>query len=219
MLQTKVVENIKTHILCLVNNFLFSKIVVFMRKRGRNIVERGKPQMTIWRMRIACWIPKATNTHSGCVTLIAFPLQQRLHEGASMLRLYVYCLSCYNFVFMFLQFVLTLGINCQHLSLNNRKNLFNILISHVKLNQPASHRRNWCLIPDRPLDIFGGQSRSHFSYIPPTLHIHSFIHYRRCKTAVIESVIKLRPLKREACVTLTGKSLYRSRYEPETPLQ
>jgi len=30
----------------------------------KNIVERGRAQMTIWRMRIACWIPKATNTHS-----------------------------------------------------------------------------------------------------------------------------------------------------------
>jgi hypothetical protein len=42
--------------------------------------------MTIRRMRIACRTPKATNTHTGCVILIAFPLQQRLHERASMLR-------------------------------------------------------------------------------------------------------------------------------------
>jgi hypothetical protein len=42
--------------------------------------------MTIWRMRIACWIPKATNTHSEYVILIAFPLQQRLYERASVLR-------------------------------------------------------------------------------------------------------------------------------------
>jgi hypothetical protein len=37
-------------------------------------------------MRAACCIPKATNTHSNYVTLIAFPLQQRLHKRASMLR-------------------------------------------------------------------------------------------------------------------------------------
>ena len=37
-------------------------------------------------MRIACWIPKATNTHSEYVILIAFPLQQWLHGRASMLR-------------------------------------------------------------------------------------------------------------------------------------
>jgi hypothetical protein len=38
------------------------------------IVEPDRPQMTIWLMRIACGIPKATNTHSECVTLFAFPL-------------------------------------------------------------------------------------------------------------------------------------------------
>jgi len=29
--------------------------------------------MATWGMRIACWIPKATNTHSEYVILIAFP--------------------------------------------------------------------------------------------------------------------------------------------------
>jgi hypothetical protein len=41
----------------------------------KNTVDLDKPQMTIWRMRIACWIPKATDTHSEYVILIAFPLQ------------------------------------------------------------------------------------------------------------------------------------------------
>ena len=40
--------------------------------------------MTIWRMRIACWILKYTNTHSQYVILIVFPLQQLLHERASI---------------------------------------------------------------------------------------------------------------------------------------
>jgi hypothetical protein len=30
----------------------------------KNIVETDRPQVTVWRMRIAYWIPKATNTHS-----------------------------------------------------------------------------------------------------------------------------------------------------------
>ena len=29
----------------------------------KNIVELERLQMTIWRIRIACWTPKATNTH------------------------------------------------------------------------------------------------------------------------------------------------------------
>jgi len=41
--------------------------------------------MTIWRMRIECWIPKAIDTHSECVKLITFPLQQWQHERSSVL--------------------------------------------------------------------------------------------------------------------------------------
>jgi hypothetical protein len=42
--------------------------------------------MTTRRMRIARWIPKATNTNSEYVMLIAFPLQHWLHERALILR-------------------------------------------------------------------------------------------------------------------------------------
>jgi hypothetical protein len=59
----------------------------------KNVVERGWPQMTIWRMRSAYWIPKSINTHSEYVILIAFPLQQWLHAHASVLRhTYIACL-------------------------------------------------------------------------------------------------------------------------------
>jgi len=51
--------------------------------------------MTVWRMRTACWIREATNTHSKCVLLIAFPLQW-LHERASVLQ--VHGLSFISFV-------------------------------------------------------------------------------------------------------------------------
>jgi hypothetical protein len=44
-------------------------------------------------MRFECWITKATNTHSEYVLLIAFPLQQRFRERASMLRSPAHCLS------------------------------------------------------------------------------------------------------------------------------
>jgi hypothetical protein len=53
------------------------------------VVERGRLRMTIWRMRIACWITKATNTHSQYVMLIAFPVRQWLHERSTTL-LYTY---------------------------------------------------------------------------------------------------------------------------------
>jgi hypothetical protein len=38
----------------------------------KNTAEQGKPQMKIRRMRIACWIRKATNTHSEYIRLKAF---------------------------------------------------------------------------------------------------------------------------------------------------
>ena len=55
--------------------------------------------MTIWRMRIACWIPKATNTHSEYIILIPFPLQQWLHERTSILR-YTYTAVLFNSLFL-----------------------------------------------------------------------------------------------------------------------
>jgi len=38
----------------------------------KNIEEPGRPQMTIWRMRVACGVPKATDTHSECAILTVF---------------------------------------------------------------------------------------------------------------------------------------------------
>ena len=88
--QIKVVEKIKTHILCSITFFPRKPSRFIMRK---NVIEEGRPQMTKRRMRIACWIPKATNTRTGCVILNAFPLQQWLNERASILHLkYTACL-------------------------------------------------------------------------------------------------------------------------------
>jgi len=59
----------------------------------KNTVELGRPQMTIRRMRIACWIPRARNSYSEYVIHIAPPLQQWLNERASMSRFtYIGCL-------------------------------------------------------------------------------------------------------------------------------
>jgi len=48
-------------------------------------------------MRVACWINKATHTHSEYVIPIALLLQQWLLERPSLLLLYVCCLSCLTF--------------------------------------------------------------------------------------------------------------------------
>jgi hypothetical protein len=49
------------------------------------ILELVRPQMAIWRMRIACWIHNTTNTHSEYVIHIASQLQQWLHKRQSIL--------------------------------------------------------------------------------------------------------------------------------------
>ena len=46
-------------------------------------------------MRFACWINKDTDIHSEYVLFVAFPWQQWLCERASILRLYVNCVSCH----------------------------------------------------------------------------------------------------------------------------
>ena len=49
--------------------------------------------MTLWHMRTAGWIPKATNTHSEYAKFIAFPLQQWLHERTTLFRYtYIACI-------------------------------------------------------------------------------------------------------------------------------
>ena len=59
-------ENQNTHFVF--SNFFFSfGNRALGEKMWKNIVERRRPQMTIWRMCIACWIVKATNTHTQVV--------------------------------------------------------------------------------------------------------------------------------------------------------
>jgi hypothetical protein len=64
----------------------------------KNIVEPDRPQMAIWRMRIACWITEATSTHSEYVILFPVPPQQLLNESPSMLR---YANTAYRVVTQF----------------------------------------------------------------------------------------------------------------------
>jgi len=91
----KFVEKTKTLFLCSIRFFENLAIHEIMWK---NCIQRGRPHVTIRRMCSACWIPRPTNTHSEYVMLIDFPLQQWLHERASML-LYTYsaCLVCFQF--------------------------------------------------------------------------------------------------------------------------
>jgi len=70
MSRTKVVEKIKTHILRSVTFFFENRAVYEIM--WKNNVERGRPHMAIWRMRIACRIDKSTNTRLQYVISLAF---------------------------------------------------------------------------------------------------------------------------------------------------
>jgi len=64
MFQTKVVEKIKTFILCSVT--FFENHAVY-EKMWKSVAEQGRPQMAVWCKLIACWIPKAINTYNQVV--------------------------------------------------------------------------------------------------------------------------------------------------------
>jgi len=83
MFQTEVKKKIK-HVLWSVTFILFFENRAVYEIMWKNTVEVDKSQMTICRMRIACWVTKATKHTLRIPT--AFPLQQRLHERASVLH-------------------------------------------------------------------------------------------------------------------------------------
>jgi hypothetical protein len=58
IVQMQVVEKHGTHVLFSIT-FPNRAVCEIMWK---NVVQRGRPHLTIRRMRIACWIPKAANT-------------------------------------------------------------------------------------------------------------------------------------------------------------
>jgi hypothetical protein len=82
------------HISCSITFFSFENRVIY-EIMWKNILEPGRTQIRICYMCIACWIPKATNTHSDYIILIAYPIQTLLREGASILHYtYTACLLC-----------------------------------------------------------------------------------------------------------------------------
>ena len=107
--------------------------------------------MTIWRKRIACWIPKATRTHPPHVKLIAFPLQQWLQERASVLP------------YMYITHLIITCCTCH--SVKKRTNLHPLYIVVVELSHNSSPK--WRCTMSRP-----GDRRTSFSTM--ALHFKDF---------------------------------------------
>jgi len=76
------------------NIYFFFENLAGYEKMWKMILEPGRPQMAIWRMGIAYWITKTTNTQSEFVILIVLTLQELSQGHATLLRLYVHCLFC-----------------------------------------------------------------------------------------------------------------------------
>jgi hypothetical protein len=97
MFQTKVVDKIKTHILC---SIFFSEnraVYEIMWKQDGTARQAIDTTYVIWRMRSACWITNATNMHSEYVIFTAFSRQRWLRERASIL--------CYTHIACLLEFI------------------------------------------------------------------------------------------------------------------
>ena len=60
----------------------------------KNIALRGRPLMTKWRMRIACWVPEATNSHRTVCNTHCFSTATMVAQTCLSVALYVHCLYC-----------------------------------------------------------------------------------------------------------------------------
>ena len=58
----------------------------------KNIVQPDRQQMTIWRMRISCWITEATDIHQQCVKH-QFSTAKMVKRTCHNVTLHVRCLS------------------------------------------------------------------------------------------------------------------------------
>jgi hypothetical protein len=81
----------KTHILCSITFFFKNRAIYEIM--WKDIGELDRPRLTVWHMCIACWIPKATNTHSEYVItycLFTAVMVSQIHHSV---KVYVHCLS------------------------------------------------------------------------------------------------------------------------------
>jgi hypothetical protein len=79
--ETKLAQQIKTHILCSI--IFFSKILRLW-DNVENLCRADTLWLILWLMCIACWVTRATNTHSDYVIVIAFPQQELWQARTSM---------------------------------------------------------------------------------------------------------------------------------------
>jgi len=90
-------ENKNTHFVF--SKFFFPENRAVYETTWKNVVEPGRPQTIIWRMRIACCIPKATNTNSEICNTHRCSTTAMVARTRHNVTLYVQCLSVCLFLF------------------------------------------------------------------------------------------------------------------------
>jgi hypothetical protein len=63
------------------------------------IVQRDMPQLTIWRMRIACFIAKAKNTYSDTVLQVILIMFKYVEHSTYFSMVFYFILLIYLFAF------------------------------------------------------------------------------------------------------------------------
>jgi hypothetical protein len=84
------------HTLCSITSFENSVVHEIMWK---NVVEQGRPQMTVWRTCIACSIPRATTTPRLCSTY-SFSTAAVVARMNLNVMLHILFLSCLTFAIL-----------------------------------------------------------------------------------------------------------------------
>jgi hypothetical protein len=88
----EIVEKTDTHTLCW-EIFFFGNFAV-CEIMWQYVVEPGRPQITMWHMRVACWVPKPKNTFQMCTMYCYFTatIVVRTHLTVT---LFLHFLSCH----------------------------------------------------------------------------------------------------------------------------
>jgi hypothetical protein len=154
--------------------------------KKKNMGPPDRLQITTSRMSFTCWITKATNTHSEYVIVTTFPLQQLLHERASMLsyKYFTYLVIC----------------NVHKLQTHSSTvPWFRQLFAGFSPRLFIHSRANLC-------ETCGGQSGTVTGFCPNAfihpvsiIPLHSYIYHQSYLDLAIDSIVTCRVWKKETC--------------------
>jgi hypothetical protein len=122
------------------HSLVFNTIFLKSIRLSVNVEKYGRTRQTevavclLWKMHNACWIHKATNTHSQYLILDAFSTATLVTRTRLIFTFYLHCLSCLSLVHLFADKVrhIILAKKCELVCFNVPTVTF-ILIHHIKI--------------------------------------------------------------------------------------